>query len=131
MGMSTAIDNPELMWRYMTEAEESSHGQPRPWSRGRVLDGSSTVNGMTYCRGNPDDYDQWERQGLKGCGWNEISRAFTAIEDHELGCDSVRGEDGPVHISINSYRSPVNAAILKAAKDLGLKRPGFSGCGFI
>lgn len=91
---------------------------------------------MTYCRGNPDDYDQWERRGLKGWGWNEISRAFTAIEDHELGCDGVRGEDGPVHISINRYRSPVNAAILEAAKDLGLpvredvNRPDQEGIGY-
>lgn len=136
MGMSNAIDDPALMWRYMTEPEEGTQGKPRPWSRGKVLGGSSSVNGMIYCRGNPDDYDQWESMGAVGWGWKDVAPAFRAIEDHELGDDGLRGRDGPVHVSINRYRSPVNAALLQAASDMGLpvredvNRPNQEGIGY-
>jgi choline dehydrogenase len=136
MGMSNAIDDPDLMWRYMTEPEESTLGQARPWSRGKVLGGSSSVNGMLYCRGNPNDYDTWAQMGLSAWSWDHVGPAFRAIENHELGDDGERGTGGPVDISINRYRSPVNAALLRAAEDTGLpvredlNRPDQEGIGY-
>lgn len=120
MGMSRAIATPGLMWNYATEPEEGTANQTRVWGRGKLVGGSSSINGMIYTRGNPDDYDGWERLGARGWGWKDIAPCFRAIERHELGDDGLRGAEGPVGITINRHRSPLNSAILTAAGDLGL-----------
>lgn len=122
MGVGKTLTDPQLCWYYATEPDAGNANQPRIWIRGKVLGGSSSINGMMYCRGQPEDYDGWAKFGVRGWGWREMSQAFRAIEDHELGDDGVRGVGGPLHISIQPHRSPLTEAILNAGQALGTPR---------
>lgn len=122
MGVGKTLVDPSLCYYYQTEPDAGNANQPRIWMRGRVLGGSSSINGMMYCRGQPEDYDGWVERGAIGWGWHEMRRAFRAIEDHELGDDGERGAGGPLHISMQCHRSPLTEAILNAAADLGIAR---------
>jgi choline dehydrogenase-like flavoprotein len=122
MGIGKTLTNPGLNWYYMTEPEAGNAFRPRVWMRGKVLGGSSAINGMMYMRGQPQDYEDWEAAGNTGWGWAEIGRCFRAIEDHELGDDGVRGVGGPLHISIQPHRSPLTEAVLQAGTKMGLER---------
>lgn len=122
LGIGKTLFNPDLCWYYPTEPEPGNAGQPRIFMRGKVLGGSSSVNGMIYCRGQPEDYNDWEAQGCVGWNWHTMRDAFRAIEDHELGDDGNRGVGGPLHISIRADRTPLSEAILNAAEALGTPR---------
>jgi choline dehydrogenase len=122
MGVGKLLADPSHCWYFQTEPDAGNAGQPRIWMRGKVLGGSSSINGMMYCRGQPDDYDGWADFGVRGWGWNEMARVFRSMEDHELGDDGVRGVGGPVHVSLQPHRSPLTEAVLKAATKLGVPR---------
>lgn len=136
MGLSKVIGNPSLTWYYPSEQDEQSPEPPRPWIRGKLLGGSSSVNGMVYARGNPQDYENWEAGGATGWGWSTMRRAFMAIEDHELGANEWRGSGGPLHISIHRYRTPLTEALLRGCERLGTpskddtNEPDQEGVGF-
>ncbi len=119
MGLFKTFLDPKRVWNYALEPDPTS-GKQHMWVRGKMLGGSSSLNGMLYFRGQPQDYDDWEALGCRGWGWAGMSRAFHAIEDHELGGDGVRGVGGPVHISIQKTRTPLTDAILAAGAQIGL-----------
>jgi choline dehydrogenase-like flavoprotein len=119
MGLARTLSDPRHTWHYPAEPEWSTGNQPGVWLRGRVLGGSSSVNGMVYSRGQPEDYDGWEAGGATGWGWETFARSFRAMEDHELGADEWRGVGGPLHVSVQRHRTPVTAAILRACDRLG------------
>src|SRR3546814_4002153 len=91
--------DPRKIWLYVLEPDPLT-GKQHYWMRGRMLGGSSSMNGMLYFRGQPEDYDGWAELGCTGWGWRDILPAFRAIEDHELGDDGIRGVGGPLHISV-------------------------------
>lgn len=136
MGIGKTLADPSLCWYYPTEPEPGNANEPRIFMRGKVLGGSSSVNGMVYCRGQPEDYDGWADFGCSGWGWSTMAAAFRAIEDHELGDDGVRGSGGPLHVSIRRDRSPLFDAILSAAAEMGtprkedINRPEQEGIGY-
>lgn len=84
--------------------------------------GSSSVNGMMYFRGQPEDYDAWEALGAKGWGWDKIGAPFQAIESHELGGDDGRGGDGPLRVSTEPMLNPLTEAFIGAGEQIGLPR---------
>lgn len=109
------------VWAYAVEPHEGNGNRPERWVRGKTLGGSSSVNGMIYVRGQPQDYDHWEQNlGLQGWGWQHIGAAYRAIEDHELGDDGVRGVGGPLQVSPSPARHPVLDAMLKAGESMGI-----------
>jgi len=122
-GMGKLIPDPAHAWQFAVEQPRES-GQPATeiWARGKMLGGSSSINGMIYVRGQPEDYDNWESKGATGWGWPTMKAAFKAIEDHELGGNEFRGQGGPVHISTGKFRYPVAEALIKAGEQLGLTR---------
>jgi choline dehydrogenase-like flavoprotein len=103
---------------YPLEPDQS--GQRQFWVRGKTLGGSTSVNGMAYSRGQPEDYDHWEAMGATGWGWRTMREAFRAIEDHELGAGESRGAGGAMHVIVNRYRYAPNEAALEAANAIGL-----------
>ena len=92
------------------------------WVRGKGLGGSSSINGMIWVRGRPEDYDRWEQRGCVGWGGSAMTAAFQAIEDHELGAGDGRGVGGPVPISTGTYRYPLAEAMIAAGQSMGLPR---------
>ncbi|RYD87256.1 MAG: oxidoreductase, partial [Sphingomonadales bacterium] len=90
---------------------------PNPfWVRGKVLGGSSSVNGMVYMRGRPDDYDGL---GLPGWGWSDVGRVFEEMENHELGAGGGRGSGGPLDVTVHPDRTPLCDAMIEAASANG------------
>lgn len=122
-GMAKLVTNPKHTW-YFPVAQPRVEGAPASemWIRGLGLGGSSSLNGMIYVRGQPEDYEDWVARGATGWGWSRMKAAFRAIEDHELGDDGVRGAGGPVHVSAGRYRYPVAEALIAAGEAMGLER---------
>jgi choline dehydrogenase len=90
------------------------------WLKGRTIGGSSSINGMVYVRGAPQDYDDWAKAGCDGWGWDRIGKHFVALEDHELGVDQWRGAGGPLKVSRHPAGNPLCEAVLEAARDMGV-----------
>lgn len=122
-GVGKLVMDPRHAWHFAVEQpREEGEAASELWVRGRVLGGSSSINGMIYVRGQPEDYDDWEARGGTGWGWSAMKRCFRAIEDHELGDDGVRGAGGPVHVSRGKFRYPLAEAMIGAGEQMGLTR---------
>ncbi|MDO9313661.1 MAG: GMC family oxidoreductase N-terminal domain-containing protein [Burkholderiaceae bacterium] len=122
-GFGRLIPDPTHAWHFPAQADPAL-GRPEPevWARGKVLGGSSSINGMMYSRGHPADYDAWAAAGATGWNWASMKAAFMAIEDHELGANAHRGAGGPVHVSVGKLRYPVADAMIAAGEQMGLPR---------
>jgi choline dehydrogenase len=123
-------------WYYEAMPGAAGAQSKQTWITGRVLGGSSSLNGLQYQRGVPEDYDHWERDlDLRGWGWTEMGRVFRAMEDHELGADASRGAGGPLSISVSKNRSMLMEKLVEAGGELGLRhnvdanRPDHEGIG--
>ncbi|MFJ2690128.1 GMC family oxidoreductase [Pseudomonas sp. NPDC087336] len=92
------------------------------WLKGRAIGGSSSINGMVYVRGAPEDYDAWEAAGCTGWGWDNMGRHFVELEDHALGAAPERGIGGPLKISVQSSGDPLCEAVLTAGVQAGTPR---------
>ncbi|MGW8813024.1 GMC family oxidoreductase [Gordonia terrae] len=92
------------------------------WARGRMIGGSSSINGMIYNRGWAPDYDAIEEAGNPGWNWATFLAAFKAIEDHQLGASEYRGAGGPLGVSVASKLEPVCEAIMASGSALGWER---------
>lgn len=90
------------------------------WLKGRGIGGSSSVNGMVYMRGAPQDYDDWKRAGCDGWGWDRMGPHFVALEDHALGEEPWRGTGGPLRVSVARPGNPVTDAMLRAGAEMGV-----------
>lgn len=122
-GIGKLVLDPNHAWHFpVDQPREAGMPASEIWIRGKVLGGSSSINGMIYIRGQPEDYDEWEARGGAGWGWSTMKEAFKAIEDHELGADDQRGAGGPVHISTGKFRYPVSEALVQAGEQMGLPR---------
>lgn len=118
-GMAKLYTDPRHVWLFSTEAE---NGMPsETWIRGKVLGGSSSVNGMLYFRGHPEDYENWQNLGAEGWGWSEMGRVFRSIENHEHPGDG-RGTGGPLDITVTPERTPLSERFIQAGEQLGVPR---------
>jgi len=122
-GMAKLVTNPRHAWHFPVQ-QARVPGQPSAevWVRGKGIGGSSSVNGMIYVRGQPQDYEAWAQQAGDQWGWAAMKAAFKAIEDHELGADELRGEGGPLHVSTGQFRYPLTEAMIQAGEQMGLQR---------
>jgi choline dehydrogenase-like flavoprotein len=128
---SPLIAMPKGFGKLLTDPKHASYTPVTPhdgngrrqevWARGKMLGGSSAINGMVYMRGHPDDYDSWAAGGATGWGWSEIGRCFQAMEDHALGADELRGSGGPLKVSPFPHRTELADATIAAAGHLGLR----------
>jgi choline dehydrogenase len=137
-GFGALIHDPKHAWQFEAQPHVGNGFRTEKWARGKMLGGSSSINGMTYVRGQQQDYDGWEKDlGLKGWGWEQVGSAFRAIEDHALGDDGVRGTGGPLHISPHPDHHPFSDAIIAAAECIGIphnddqNRPDQYGLGYM
>lgn len=105
---------------YKTEPQAHLDGRLIDQPRGKALGGSSSINGMTFLRGNPRDYDDWaEQEGCAGWSFADCLPYFKKIESRDAPADAFRGSDGPVGISVQRDLSPLNAAFLEAGQQAG------------
>ena len=106
-------------WAFPGEAEPGLDGRSLKHDRGKVLGGSSSINGMVYIRGHPQDFDGWERAGCDGWGYAHVLPYFKRMESYDAGGDGFRGDSGPLHVTRPSPSDPLSLAFLKAGAEAG------------
>src|SRR6185437_16638748 len=116
------MHNPELDWCYRTEPDEIVAGRRIAWPRGKVLGGSSSLNGLLYVRGQREDYDRWAELGNAGWSYRDVLPYFKKSEDQEHGASEFHGAGGPLHVT--NLRSPnlLSEAFVEAAQQCGYSR---------
>jgi len=122
IGYAKTMYHPTLSWNLMTEPEPHLDGRRVPWPRGRVLGGSSAINGLLYVRGQHADYDHWRQLGCTGWSFEDVLPYFKRAEDQERGADEWHGSSGPLAVSDLRERNPLALAFIEAAAELGFPR---------
>ncbi len=122
VGIAKLIDNPAVNWCYSSEPDEGSGGRRIEVPRGRMLGGSSSINGMVFVRGQAQDYDHWAQLGNRGWSYQDVLPLFKKMESYEGGSDEFRGRDGPLKVT-DSKRGqvPLLDKMIEAAGNIGLK----------
>jgi choline dehydrogenase-like flavoprotein len=119
-GWAANINNPKVDWCYSTEPEPYLNQREIFWPRGKVLGGSSAINGMVYIRGVPYDYEQWAQSGNKGWSWEEVLPYFRKSESQLHGESELHGADGPLRVEDVRMHLPLQQAFIDAAVAAGL-----------
>lgn len=122
MGYAKLFANPRLNWMYEGEPEPQMNGRRMYQPRGKVLGGSSSINGMMFLRGNHLDFDDWASAGCDGWSFREVLPYFKRSEDHFLGETEWHGSGGPVRISDSQRGGRLPEAVLMACYAAGLPR---------
>lgn len=123
VGYFRTMGNPKSDWRYMAEADEGISGRAISWPRGRVLGGSSSINGLLYVRGQPQDFDGWAQMGCTGWSWDDVMPLFKRAENWRgPNGTELRGKDGPLSVQNTRLHREVVDRWLDAAVAAGYKR---------
>src|SRR5512141_2452567 len=121
VGTSRMIDDPAVNWCYRSEPDEGSGGRRIDVPRGKMLGGSSSINGMVYIRGQARDYDHWAQLGNRGWSYQDVLPIFKRMERYAGGSDEFRGRDGLLRVTDTPRNKlPLLEKIIEAAGRLGL-----------
>ncbi len=128
LGYGRLFKEEAVNWMYQTEPEPGLNGRNVFQPRGKVLGGSSSINGLLYIRGQQQDYDRWRQQGNLGWGYDDVLPYFKRAEDQARGGDEFHGVGGPLPVSDWRHADPLSAAFVDAAVQVGIPRnPDFNG----
>jgi len=136
IGYLKTKNNPRTDWCFKTEPEEGLGGRTIDYTRGRVLGGCSSINGMIYMRGQARDYDQWRQMGNAGWGWDDVLPFFKQHEDHHRGADDLHGSGGEWRVEPQRLSWEILDAFRAACAEVGIKptddfnRGDNEGCGY-
>ncbi len=122
VGYFKTMGNPKMDWAYKTQPDPGLNGRSINWPRGRVLGGSSSINGLLYVRGQKEDYEQWRQLGNVGWGWDDVLPCFKRAETWEDGGSNLRGGSGPLSVSKTRLSRKSIDAYLEAAQTAGYPR---------
>jgi choline dehydrogenase len=128
LGYGKLFKEKTVNWMYQTEPEPGLNGRAVFQPRGKVLGGSSSINGLLYLRGQHEDYDRWRQHGNLGWGFDDVLPYFKKAENQARGADDFHGVGGPLPVSDLGHPDPVSAAFIEAAAETGIpKNPDFNG----
>ena len=128
LGYGRLFKEKAVNWMYQTEPEPGLNGRSVFQPRGKVLGGSSSINGLLYIRGQHEDYDRWRQHGNLGWGFDDVLPYFKKAEDQTRGRDDFHGAGGPLPVSDWRHADPLSAAFVDAAAEVGIPRkPDFNG----
>lgn len=122
IGYFKTMHNPKTDWCYMTEPDPGINGRQLQWPRGKVLGGSSSLNGLLYVRGQKEDYDDWAALGNKGWSYDEVLPYFKKSENQERGADKYHGVGGPLAVSNIRIKREICDKFISAAEQVGIPR---------
>jgi choline dehydrogenase len=122
IGFGKTLNDPKVNWLYETEVDEGSGGRKHKWPKGKVLGGSSSINGLLYIRGQAADYDGWRQMGCEGWSYQDVLPYFRRAEHQERGENTWHGTGGPLNVSDITEQNPISAALLEAAVEAGIPR---------
>jgi len=128
IGYAKLLNNPAANWLYSAEPEANTNGRRVPVPRGRLLGGSSAINGLAFVRGQAQDFDTWAQLGNRGWSYKDVLPFFKRMERYEGGDDAFRGRDGPLRVTNPEPREPLFAALIAAAAEVGIPHnPDYNG----
>lgn len=119
-GFFKTINDPRYDWRYQTEPEAGLDGRRIAWPRGKVLGGSSAINGLIYIRGQADDFNDWAQRGNPGWSWADVLPAFRAVEAQARGADEFHGADGSLGVEDPDVGLELVSRFVEAGRQAGL-----------
>ena len=120
IGIGKILSDERFVWKYETEGEPRLDDRKLYWPHGRLLGGSSSVNGMLFVRGEPGRYDEWSEAGCPGWSYSDLLPLFKKIEDYRIGEPAYRGTGGPVTVTRIDLDDPVSRAFERACREAGL-----------
>ncbi len=120
VGYFKTMNNPKFDWMYQLEKDKGLNNRRIDWPRGKVLGGSSALNGLLYIRGDKYDYDNWEKLGNKGWSYNDVLPYFKKFECQENGGDDYHGADGEQKVSNLRLRREIADLFIKASEEIGI-----------
>lgn len=120
LGYGKLFKEKTVNWMYQTEPEPGLDGRSVFQPRGKVLGGSSSINGLLYVRGQHEDYDRWRQRGNVGWGHDDVLPYFKRAENQSRGADNYHGVDGPLPVSDWRHEDPLSEAFVKASVEAGL-----------
>lgn len=121
IGYGHTMWDPAVNWQFYTEPDPNMAGRKIYWPRGRVLGGSSSINGLIAIRGQHEDYDRWRAAGNIGWSWNDVLPYFIKLENNaDFAADQLHGTHGPLRIGSISQRHELIDAVIAAAQALGV-----------
>ena len=129
IGYAKLINNPAANWLYSAEPEPHTNGRRLPVPRGKLLGGSSAINGQAFVRGQAQDFDSWAQMGNRGWSYSDVLPFFKKMERYEGGGDDAfRGRDGPLRVTDPDWRDPLFSALIEAAGQVGIRHnPDYNG----
>jgi choline dehydrogenase len=128
IGYAKLFKDKRVNWMYQTEPEPGLGGRQVFQPRGKVLGGSSSINGLLYVRGQHEDYDRWRQLGNVGWGFDDVLPYFKKAENQIRGADQYHGTGGPLSVSDWRHHDPLSEAFVKAAVEAGIPyNPDFNG----
>jgi len=135
-GWATNFNNPKVDWGFNTAPEPQLNDREIYWPRGKVLGGSSAINGMVYIRGAHRDFADWTQAGAIGWSWEEVLPYFRKAESQQTHIDEYHGAEGPLHVQDVRDKRPIHDVFLDAMQACGIPaNPDFNGaaqagCGY-
>ncbi len=128
IGYAKTMFNPRYNWCLYTEPDPGMNNRRIYWPRGKVLGGSSSINGLIYIRGQHADFDDWEREGNPGWGFKDVLPYFVRAERNQRGASEYHGADGPLGVSDVGEPHELAEAFIDACVESGMSRTGdFNG----
>jgi len=118
-GFYRNIYNPKVAWYFETEPVPELHDRRIPWPRGKVLGGSSSINGLIYIRGQRQDFDLWRQLGNAGWSYDDVLPYFKKAENQQHGADEFHGAGGPLSVSDLRTLHPLHDAFIAGAQEVG------------
>ena len=120
VGYFKTMNNPKFDWMYQLEKDKGLNNRRIDWPRGKVLGGSSALNGLLYIRGDKYDYDNWEKLGNKGWSYEDVLPLFKKFECQENGEDQYHGVDGELKVSNLRLRRMIADLFIEASEEIGI-----------
>ena len=117
--MLNNVNGTRVNWAFAGEPEPGLGGRSLKHDRGKVLGGSSSINGMVYIRGHEQDFDGWAQSGCEGWGYSDVLPYFKRMETYDGGGDEYRGDSGPLHVHRPTPHDPLTLAFLRAGAEAG------------
>jgi choline dehydrogenase len=129
IGYAKLLYNPAANWLYSSEPESNTNGRRLHVPRGKLLGGSSSINGQAFVRGQAQDFDTWSQMGNQGWSYDHVLPYFKRMERYEGGGDDTfRGREGPLRVTDPEPRDPLFATLIKAAGQVGIPHnPDYNG----
>ena len=121
LGSSICVGDPKTDWMYETEPDPSRNNRTEFWPRGKMLGGSSRLNGTIYVRGDPDDFNHWAQLGNRGWAYDDVLPHFLALEDNETA-GAVHERGGPLPVKPLQKANPLSHAFVDACAEIGIPR---------